>query len=57
MLWKLSNTSYIITTKKQLSIDNLLQPSIYRYVNRLSDFFFVFARWLCCMNNVEEYFK
>ena len=57
MLWKLSNTSHIITTKKQLSIDNLLQPSIYRYVNRLSDFFFVFARWLCCMNNVEEYFK
>ena len=38
------------------SHENMVPDIVLQYVNRLSDFFFVLARWLCAVKNVSEYF-
>jgi cob(I)alamin adenosyltransferase len=35
---------------------NAVPEIVMQYINRLSDFFFVFARWLCSIKNIPEYF-
>lgn len=58
-LWKLHNSKdNIIKTNgiielKEIAIDN----SITSYVNRLSDFFFVLARFLCNSQGFTDYFQ
>jgi cob(I)alamin adenosyltransferase len=58
-LWKLHNSKdNIIKTNgiielKEIAIDN----SITSYVNRLSDFFFVLARFLCKSQGFTDYFQ
>ena len=44
--------------KQEKSIDTYIIPSevIKRYINRLSDFFFVFSRWLCYEKGNEDCF-
>lgn len=37
-------------------IPGIVPDVVLQYINRLSDFFFVFARWLCATKNVSEYF-
>lgn len=35
---------------------DIVPEIVIRYINRLSDFFFVFARWMCAIKDKPEYF-
>lgn len=35
---------------------NIVPDIVIQYINRLSDFFFVFARWLCAIKDIPEKF-
>ena len=41
---------------KEVSLDELVPEMMLKYMNRLSDFFFVFARWLCYQRGDEDCF-
>jgi len=62
-LWKLHYTTQQINVYrgKKSGILNLseihLAENIMKYINRLSDFFFVLARWLCMIQYKNEVFK
>ena len=40
----------------QIKTDIALGENIYKYMNRLSDFFFVMARWICYKENLSDRF-
>jgi cob(I)alamin adenosyltransferase len=44
MLWKLNK-------------DTDIDINILKYMNRLSDFFFVFSRWVCSVNGITDIYK
>ena len=40
----------------QIKTDTALGENIYKYMNRLSDFFFILARWICQKENLVDRF-
>lgn len=59
-LCELLNTSEILTVRKKdsnyMSLEDFYIPDVIpKYMNRLSDFFFVFARYICKIQGVEDY--
>lgn len=59
-LCELLNTSEILTVRKKgnnyMSLEGFYIPDVIpKYMNRLSDFFFVFARYICKIQGVEDY--
>ena len=61
-VYRLHHSTEVIdgtTSREALSlIDIKIEPSILQYLNRLSDFFFVTARWLCShISNKSDVYK
>lgn len=40
----------------QIEQPDIVPEIVLQYINRLSDFFFVFARWICSIKSIPEYF-
>jgi cob(I)alamin adenosyltransferase len=58
-LWHLHEESSVIQDEKGNEIDTgivQVDPVIFRYINRLSDFFFAFSRYACHKTHSEDCF-
>lgn len=55
-LWKLENSDHIIQGKRDINLENQhVNKNVLIYINRLSDYFFVLARYLCIIiHKMEE---
>jgi cob(I)alamin adenosyltransferase len=56
LLYKIQATGISETTKHPEGIDILINENIFKYMNRLSDYFFVLARRVCTLNGEEDWF-
>ena len=60
-LWELNNSKEYVKdgyTGEYIDLADInFAPYIFKYINRLSDFFFVFARWLCAKQRFEDCVK
>lgn len=54
-LWGLQNEKNIIQGKRDIDMKDFnINTDIFKFVNRLSDYFFVLSRYICTINNIEE---
>ena len=56
MLWKFTSDCTIQTDKKTIYRENGLDENILKYFNRLSDYLFASARFVCYSNKKKDYF-
>lgn len=56
MLWKFTSDCTIQTDKKTIYRENGLDENILKYFNRLSDYLFASARFVCYSNEKKDFF-